>query len=289
MALLLLLLLSAAFAALLLLLRVLPGRRPLKNQSLPAFDLPKMFLLLIMLFVLLFVQLAAACAACCLFFSCCCCCFVFLHCFAFSVVCPAFAAAFGSPTVEPHPPLPLWTFQNVKNKETISETLFTSENVNKTFVSQKNHFRVLYPNKTFAPQKKRIPSAYDLISRNAMFEGLLRMEGGDQIFPFVRCFYCSPSTYLWEDEVGVTQSIPQGEGEQGDPLMPMLFALGQHGALAATQARMRVGEHVFAYQDDIHTVSRPTRVDKLHVAAVVGPRTHPHEPWQNASLEQRRH
>ena len=49
--------------------------------------------------------------------------------------------------------------------------------------------------------------------------------------------------------------------------MPMLFALGQHGALAAIQGRMRVGEHVFAYQDDISTVSRPTRVDRLHVAA----------------------
>ena len=71
--------------------------------------------------------------------------------------------------------------------------------------------------------------AYDLISRNAMFEGLLKMENGDQILPFVRCFCGSPSTYLWEDEMGVTQNIQQGEGgEQGDPLMPMLFALGQH-------------------------------------------------------------
>ena len=51
--------------------------------------------------------------------------------------------------------------------------------------------------------------AYDLISRNAMLEGLLRMEGGDQILPFVRI-----STYLWEDEMGVTQSIPQGEGRR---------------------------------------------------------------------------
>ena len=53
---------------------------------------------------------------------------------------------------------------------------------------------------------------YDLISRNAMLEGLLRMEDGDQILPFVRCFYGSPSTHLWEDEMGVTQHIPQGEG-----------------------------------------------------------------------------
>ena len=80
--------------------------------------------------------------------------------------------------------------------------------------------------------------AYDLISRNAMLEGLLKMENGDQILSFVRCFYGSPSTYLWEDEMGVTQHIAQGEGgEQGDPLMPMLFALGQHPALLAIQAR----------------------------------------------------
>ena len=45
--------------------------------------------------------------------------------------------------------------------------------------------------------------AYDLISRSAMLEGLLRMEGGDQIFPFVRMFYSNPSTCLWEDELGM--------------------------------------------------------------------------------------
>ena len=54
--------------------------------------------------------------------------------------------------------------------------------------------------------------AYDLISRSALLEGLLRMEDGDQILPFARCFYGSPSTYLWEDELGNTQEIPQGEG-----------------------------------------------------------------------------
>ena len=88
------------------------------------------------------------------------------------------------------------------------------------------------------------------------------MEGGDQILPFVRCFYGSPSTYLWEDEMGVTQTIPQG---QGDPLMPLLYALGQHGALVAMQARLGVGEYVFAYLDDIHTVTCPARVDVAHV------------------------
>ena len=68
--------------------------------------------------------------------------------------------------------------------------------------------------------------AYDLISCSAMLEGLLRMEDGDQILPFARCFYGRPSTYLWEDEMGATQIIQHGEGgEQGDPLMPM-FCIG---------------------------------------------------------------
>ena len=94
-----------------------------------------------------------------------------------------------------------------------------------------------------------------------MLEGLLRMEDGDHILPFVRCFYGSPSTYLWEDEMGVTQYIPQGEGgEQGDPLMPMLFALGQHGSLEAAQARLRVGERLMAFLDDIYAVCSPDRV-----------------------------
>ena len=93
-----------------------------------------------------------------------------------------------------------------------------------------------------------------------MLEGLLKMENGDQILPFVRCFCGSPSTCLWEDEMGVTQNIQEGEGgEQGDPLMPMLFALGQHSALLAIQARLLVNERVFAYLDDIHAVCRPER------------------------------
>ena len=71
--------------------------------------------------------------------------------------------------------------------------------------------------------------AYDLISRSTMLEGLLQMDRGDEILPFVRCFNGSPSTYLWEDEMGMSHEIAQGEGgEQGDPLMPMLFALGLH-------------------------------------------------------------
>ena len=54
--------------------------------------------------------------------------------------------------------------------------------------------------------------------------------------------------------MGITQYISQGEGgEQGDPLMPLLFALGQHRALEAIHESTRPGEHVMAFLDDIYT------------------------------------
>ena len=35
--------------------------------------------------------------------------------------------------------------------------------------------------------------------------------------------------------------------------MPILFAVGQHGALEATRARLGCGEHVMAFLDDLHS------------------------------------
>ena len=56
-----------------------------------------------------------------------------------------------------------------------------------------------------------------------------------------------PSSYLWEDSSGVTHMIPQGEGgEQGDPLMPFLFSLGQHSALEVVQEDLHDSEFLFA-------------------------------------------
>ena len=94
---------------------------------------------------------------------------------------------------------------------------------------------------------------YDLISRNAMLEGILQMNDGDQIIPFVRMFYSGPSKNLWEDEMGTTQYMPQGGREgQENPLMPMLYALRQHGTLVVSQERMKDTERVFAYLDDVY-------------------------------------
>ena len=107
--------------------------------------------------------------------------------------------------------------------------------------------------------------AYDTISRKALLRGVADMVDGDKLIPFVRQFYSSPSTYLWEDEVGETRRIQQGEGgEQGDPLMPLLFSVGQHRALVEVQASLRAGERLFAFLDDIHVVCSPERVGDVY-------------------------
>ena len=54
--------------------------------------------------------------------------------------------------------------------------------------------------------------AYDLISREAMLQGLARLEGERSALPFVRLFYGAPSEYLWEDESG-TQPIEFRKGK----------------------------------------------------------------------------
>ena len=62
-------------------------------------------------------------------------------------------------------------------------------------------------------------------------------------------------------------SVVQAEGgEQGDPLMPAVYVLGQHPALQAASATLLPGETVFAYLDDVHAVCQPERV---HAAAGV--------------------
>ena len=65
-----------------------------------------------------------------------------------------------------------------------------------------------------------------------MLRDLLETDNAN--IQFVRQFYGQPSAYFWDDELGNTQAIPQGE--QGD-LMPLLFCLGLHKALVVANAR----------------------------------------------------
>ena len=98
-----------------------------------------------------------------------------------------------------------------------------------------------------------------------MLAGLLQMEGGDRMLPFVRLFYSDPSVFLWEDDLGAVHHIVQGEGgKQGDPLMPLLFCLGQHAALVAVAERLEVGERLFAFLDDLYVISSPERSVEVH-------------------------
>ena len=65
--------------------------------------------------------------------------------------------------------------------------------------------------------------------------------------------------------MGDVHAVQQGEGgEQGDPLMSMLFYLGQHAALASVRKELFEGEQLFAFLDDLHVVCKPERVVEVH-------------------------
>lgn len=90
-------------------------------------------------------------------------------------------------------------------------------------------------------------------------EKLLSTPSLHPLIPFVRLWYSRTSCFLWTDDSGETHDILQGEGgEQGDPLMPALFALGQHDAIsaAAEQVSSVNGDqvHVVAFLDNLYLV-----------------------------------
>ena len=119
---------------------------------------------------------------------------------------------------------------------------------------------------------------YDLISRNAIFQGVHDMVDGDKMIPFIRQFYGSPSTFLWDDDFGDVHHVHQGEGgEQGDPLMLMLFSLGQHRALVAVQSKLLEDEKLFAFLDNVHVICRPSRVQGVPVVGNC-PKPRKHQP-----------
>ena len=95
------------------------------------------------------------------------------------------------------------------------------------------------------------------------------------LLPFVRLWYSRPSTYTWRDEHGTVHSIPQAEGvEQGDPLSPLLFCLAVHAALRHANESLRDGEYLFAFLDDVYTITPKCRATE--VARMVASRIHEH-------------
>ena len=81
--------------------------------------------------------------------------------------------------------------------------------------------------------------AFDSISHASMLQALAELAGISKALPFGRLWYGQASSYLWEDDAGRSLTIRQAEGgEQGDALMPLLYALGQHKTLEAIRARL---------------------------------------------------
>ena len=121
--------------------------------------------------------------------------------------------------------------------------------------------------------------AFDLISRRAMVSAVHRMPDGDTLLPFILQFCGHPYLHLWEDEEGVVHEIQEGEGgEQGDPLMPALFALGQHQALEAIQGSLQPSEILMAFQDDVYVTTLPDRVATVEQSVEI-------QLWDHARIQ----
>lgn len=119
--------------------------------------------------------------------------------------------------------------------------------------------------------------AYDLISRHALLTGLRSHPDLQPLLPYVRQFYGQPSEYVWYDGAGQAQLVRQAEGgEQGDPLMPGLFAAAVQPALAELHNTLHPGEAVLAYLDDTYVLCAPGRAHHLFVELQAGLWRHAH-------------
>ena len=116
-------------------------------------------------------------------------------------------------------------------------------------------------------RSRRVALVLSISSLVAMLQGLLEVEGGSAAFPFVRQSYGSASTHWWDDDEWVTHELVQGEGgEQGDLLMPALYALGQHRALVAVSDQLLPTERLLAFLDDLFVLCNPHRVANVQQA-----------------------
>ena len=123
--------------------------------------------------------------------------------------------------------------------------------------------------------------AYDHIRRSSMLGKLRRLPHAQAVLPFVLMFYGSPSSYTWFDDQGVPYEVKQSEGgEQGDPLMPALYALGQHDALQAARDQLHADDVLIAFLDDLYILTRRSRAKEAidivtgKVSEMAGVQTH---------------
>ena len=76
-------------------------------------------------------------------------------------------------------------------------------------------------------------------------DGLRRVDGALATLPCVRMFHGTQSEHLWEDSTVWCTPFPAGGGgEQGDPMMPLLFSVGRHHVLEVVNRSLRDDEKV---------------------------------------------
>ena len=136
--------------------------------------------------------------------------------------------------------------------------------------------------------------AYDHVYRSAMLAKLHEVPSLQGLLPFVRATYANPTSYVWEDEAGVQHRIIQAEGgEQGDPLMPLLFSLAIHDPLQQAQREFKADENLFAFLDDVYFTSpTPNRTrtaydslgEKLYAHADIQLHTGKTRVWNRSSV-----
>ena len=91
------------------------------------------------------------------------------------------------------------------------------------------------------------------------------MPSARSLLPFVRMSHAQQSCYQWFDDGGEVREVTQAEGgEQGDPLVPFLFAIGIQGALEEVAAALLRGEQLCAFLDDLHVLCDPSRVKVVY-------------------------
>ena len=88
------------------------------------------------------------------------------------------------------------------------------------------------------------------------------------LVPFIRLFYGAQSTYLYYDADGGAHTVEQGE--QGDPLMPGLYAVGVHGALLAANANLNSKKLMQATFSPAHHLTQGLRDRKFCLLMSLG-------------------
>ena len=77
------------------------------------------------------------------------------------------------------------------------------------------------------------------------------------LLPFVKTACSSASSYVWAHAEGVRHTIGQHEsGEQGDPLMPLLFSPGIQNAPEEVQQSLE-DQCLFAFLEDSQSFVSP--------------------------------